>query len=224
MSKVSKPAQRLYRHRDDTAYVEASRDALLRHLIKVGHSPAWIEVLMGCAPGIVLPTGEVDQHELELCRQAVIELHGKAAPETPYDDELDQYLTPDQRKTLGQGKPVIMMAFLERQLKLGVTRQNTDLQSRVRDAIAFGMAQSLQYIGRYMADPALAISKTVDGAVRDAAGLLCGSEIAPKSQSLVGLLLIAATTWCWSLGNLPDQFRSALSPEPPQIANVKRQA
>lgn len=162
----------LYRHRDDEAYVEASRDDLLRHQLKVGHSPAWIEVLSGSAPGLILPTGDVDKQELERCRLAIIELHGKAAPETPYDEEFNQYLTPVQLQALKLGKPIIMMCYVERQFELSIKRKNTDLQNRVRDGISFGMAQALQYLGRYMAEPDVSLTKTVDGVVRDAAALM----------------------------------------------------
>jgi hypothetical protein len=162
----------LYRHRNDKAYIEASRDDLLRHQLKVGHSFAWIEVLGGNAPGIVLPTVPVDEQELDQCRRKVVALHGKAAPETPYDQEFDQFLSPDQLQMITVGKPVIMMCYVERQFDLSIKRQNTDLQNRVRDGISFGMAQSLQYLGRYMADPSVSLTKTVDGVVRDAAELI----------------------------------------------------
>ncbi|WP_193337159.1 hypothetical protein [Devosia beringensis] len=163
---------RLYRHRNDDAYVEASRDDLLRHQLKVGINLAWIEVLNGGAPGLILPTGDVDMQELERCRLAIIDLHGKAAPETPYDEEFYQYLTPEQLQALKLGKPIIMMCYVERQFELSIKRKNSDLQNRVRDSISFGMAQALQYLGRYMAEPDVALTKTVDGVVRDAAALI----------------------------------------------------
>lgn len=164
--------RRLYRHRNDKAYLEASRDDLLRHQLKLGHSFDWIEVLSGDGPGIVLPNGPVNQEELDRCRLAVLGLHGKAAPETPYDEEFNQYLSFKQLQMLEVGKPVIMMCYVERLFDLSIKRQNTDLQNRVRDSISFGIAQALQYLGRYLAEPDVSLTKTVDGVVRDAAGLL----------------------------------------------------
>src|SRR5690554_5435183 len=101
-----------YRKRDDGVYREAHQDDLIRHQWGVGHSPDWIAVLNGTAPGIVLPVGEVDNDVLESCRQAVLDMHGEPAPETVYDPEFDQYLIPDQLNTLDLGMPVIMMAYV----------------------------------------------------------------------------------------------------------------
>ena len=146
--KASSKNSARYRKRNDGVYREAHRDDLIRHQIRVGHSPQWIAVLNGTAPGIVLPVGEVDSEALETCRQAVLDMHGEPAPETVHDPEFDQYLSPEQLKTLDQGMPVIMMAYVERQFDTSVKRSNSLLQNRVRDAIEFGIGQSVQYIGR----------------------------------------------------------------------------
>lgn len=146
--KTSSKNKARYRKRDDGVYREAHRDALIRHQIKVGHNSAWIAVLNGTAPAIVLPIGEVDMTELEACRQAVVDMHGKAAPEAAYDNEFDQYLSPQQLEALGHGLPVIMMAYVERQFDIKARRKNSLLQNRARDAIEFGIGQSIQYIGR----------------------------------------------------------------------------
>lgn len=142
-----------YRERDDAVYREASLDDLVRHQIGVGHTRDWVAVLTGSAPAIVLPLGEVDKDELERCRQLVSEMHGEAAPEEPYYEEFDQYLTPHQLEALGHTKPVIMMAYVERQFDTKLRRKNSLLQSRVRDAIEFGIAQGIQYIGRLWLTP-----------------------------------------------------------------------
>jgi len=140
--------QARYRERNDIVYSEANRDDLIRHQMRVGHAPYWIAVLNGSAPAIVLPVGEVDKDELERCRHLVSEMHGEAAPEEPYYEEFDQFLTPYQLDALGHTKPVIMMAYVERQFDTKLQRQNSLLQSRVRDAIEFGISQGIQYIGR----------------------------------------------------------------------------
>ena len=120
--KTSSKNDARYRKRDDGVYREAHRDNLIRHQIRIGHTPPWIAVLNGTAPGIVLPIGEVDTEKLEACRQTVRDMHGKAAPETAYDKELDQYLSPEQLEALSQGLPVIMMAYVERQFDITFQR------------------------------------------------------------------------------------------------------
>jgi len=137
-----------FRDRDDAAYRQAHRDDVIQHQIDLGHTPAWIAVLTGSAPAIILPVGDVNAEELERCRQAVLDMHEFAAPEEPYYDEFDQYLTPRQLERLRKGYPVIMMAYFERQFDLDKHREHSLLQNRVRDSIEFGLAQALQFIGR----------------------------------------------------------------------------
>lgn len=151
--KTSSKNKARYRKRGDGVYREAHRDDLIRHQIRVGQGTEWIAVLNGTAPAIVLPIGEVNMIELEACRQAVLDMHGEAAPETTYDDEFDQYLSPQQLEALDHGLPVIMMAYVERQFDIKLPRSNSLLQKRVRDAIEFGIGQSVQYIGRLWLPP-----------------------------------------------------------------------
>ena len=160
-----------YRERTDVVYCEANLDNVIRHQIRVGQNSEWIAVLNGGAPAIILPNGEVDRDELERCRNLVIDMHGEAAPEEPYYDEFDQYLTPKQLDNLRNTKPVIMMAYVERQFDVKLQREHSLLQNRVRDAIEFGLGQGLQYTGRlwFIRDQAWTVPAT--DAATFAAGL-----------------------------------------------------
>ena len=171
-----------YRKRDDAVYREAHRDDLIRHQIRVGHSPEWIAVLNGTAPAIVLPHEEVDMAELKSCRQAVLDMHGKPAPETPYDEEFDQYLTPQQLDALKHARPVIMMAYVERQFDIKLQRENSLLQNRVRDGIEFGLGQCLLYIGRLWSSSIGDATKMTATAATDRAVRLFANAWKPSDE------------------------------------------
>lgn len=137
-----------YRSRNDGVYREGHRDDLVRYQIRARQSEDWRAVLAGSEPAIVLPIGQVNSEELERCRHAVIEMHGKPAQEEPYYEEFDQFLTPKQLEALGNSMPVIMMTYVERQFDVTLRREHSSLQNRVRDSIEFGLGQGLQRIGR----------------------------------------------------------------------------
>lgn len=173
MSEVKRIPAR-FRDRDDAAYRQAYRDDVVQHQIDLGHTPAWIAVLTGSAPAIILPVGGVDADELEKCRQAVLDMHGAAAPEEPYYPEFDQYLTPTQLERLRKGSPVVMMAYFERQFDVDKQREHSLLQNRVRDSFEFGLAHALQFIGRLFASREAAHIIFAKVATDQAIGLLKG--------------------------------------------------
>lgn len=131
----------------DRAYVEAHRDELLKHYIAVGHSKAWISVLMGERPGILLPRLQVDRDELTKLRDLVKQYFILEAPEAVFPDEIARWLSDDQLHALSAGKPILFTQLVERHLRPAEPRANTNLVSRYRNSEEFGIAQSLFYIG-----------------------------------------------------------------------------
>lgn len=147
----------------DRAYVEAHRDDLLRHYIEVGHSKAWISVLMGELPGILLPRGYVDSDELATLRTQVRRDFILEAPEEVCPDELAQWLSDDQLHALSIGKPVLFTQLVERHLRPAEPRANTNLVSRYRNSAEFGIALSLFYVGLLLPEEQKTV--TEEGAV-----------------------------------------------------------
>lgn len=168
------------RNKSDRAQVEAHRDELLKHYLATGHSKAWLRVLTGEQPGIILPTGDVDQNELAKCRSTIGKYFAIKAPEAVFNEDLASWLSDSQLADLAAGKPAILTHVVERQLAPAVPRSNTSLVSRYRDSAEFGVAQALFYIGLLTKSSANAANTDEAGAVLWAAGELVKQWL-PKS-------------------------------------------
>lgn len=147
------------RQRNDDAYRSTNFSDLVGSWDKAP-TPAK-EVLLGLRLSIIMPEGDCDEEALEACRT----LAAIASPLQPVElarDEIEDYLTVQEKLGLEKGHPVLFHYLVDRQrIIVGRGRPRlTDRLNRLADARQFMIAQALHHLGHLIA------GKRLSGATR----------------------------------------------------------